>query len=51
MQEFISSGISSQRYEIFDRKIDFKKEIRKPVLKTENRISIFKPKTGFPIFD
>jgi len=28
MHEFIFSGISSQHYEIFDRKIDFKPDFR-----------------------
>jgi len=51
MHEFIFSGISSQRYSVFDRNIDFQKGIQKPVFKTENRISVFKPKTGFPVFD
>ena len=29
----------------------FKKEIQNSVSKSENRISVLKPKTGFPVFD
>jgi len=49
MNKFIFSGISSQHYEIFDRKIDFKKtktgfQNQKPDFgfETENRISGFR---------
>ena len=58
MHEFLCSGISFQHYAIFDRKSDFKKNLktgfqnRKPVFKIENRFS--KSKTSFqnrkPVF-
>jgi len=48
MHEFMFSGIASQRYAIFDRKIDFKKNVKTGF---KNRKPDFGFKTGFSVFD